>query len=431
MIVLAALMAASGFGAVLAPAAGASVPPGPKASVALPSGLEPASPYLPADSCDYTIKPGVARFADLIQRSYPGTGSYGVVSSCPAEGMVSEHTEGRAWDWAVSVRNPAQVAQVTALFAWLLAPDSAGRQAASARRLGIMYIIWNRQILGIYDLPSGWQPYSCSGVTGCHQDHVHFSFSWAGAQGATSFWTGRVAPTDYGPCVGPGQMFALPYSGFNGTPCADFTPVAANSTVVRAIQGYQHATLATGSAGPAVSALQQALGGQPVNGAFDAQTRDLVTTFQERQGLPASGTVDQTTWAALVSFVSGGEASLSPVAAPSPVAVSRGNAVLAPAALTPGQYLRSTNGRFAAVLQGDGNFVVYGDGAPRWSANTTYLGTVLALQGDGNLVVYGPNSPLWASRTAGSGAANFLVMQDDGNLVLYAGSGRPLWATGR
>jgi hypothetical protein len=58
-----------------------------------------------------------------------------------------------------------------------------------ARRLGIMYIIWNKKIWGTYSASSGWRPYSCSGVTGCHQNHVHFSFSKAGASGKTSYWT--------------------------------------------------------------------------------------------------------------------------------------------------------------------------------------------------------------------------------------------------
>jgi hypothetical protein len=31
-------------------------------------------------------------------------------------------------------------------------------------------------------------------VTACHQDHIHFSFGWAGAYQKTSFWTGAVAP---------------------------------------------------------------------------------------------------------------------------------------------------------------------------------------------------------------------------------------------
>jgi hypothetical protein len=55
-----------------------------------------------------------------------------------------------------------------------------------------MYIIWNKKIWGAYASSAGWRPYSCSGVTGCHQDHVHFSFNWAGARAQTSFWSRKV-----------------------------------------------------------------------------------------------------------------------------------------------------------------------------------------------------------------------------------------------
>ncbi len=54
-----------------------------------------------------------------------------------------------------------------------------------------MYIIWNKKVWRSYR--GEWGSYSCSGVTACHQDHVHFSFGWAGALKKTSYWTGRVA----------------------------------------------------------------------------------------------------------------------------------------------------------------------------------------------------------------------------------------------
>jgi hypothetical protein len=111
-----------------------------------------------------------------------------------------------------------------------------------------------------------------------------------------------------------------------------------------------------------------------------------------------------------------------------PPPVSRGNALRAPATLTPGQYLRSTNGRYLAVMQTDGNFVVYGAGRPLWASRTQSGGASLAIQRDGNLVMYDMyGAPRWASRTAGAGLG-FLVMQDDGNLVLYAAHGAA-WAT--
>ena len=55
-----------------------------------------------------------------------------------------------------------------------------------------MYVIWNKRIWGSYAASSGWRAY---GGASPHTDHVHISLSRAGASGATSFWTGRVAGT--------------------------------------------------------------------------------------------------------------------------------------------------------------------------------------------------------------------------------------------
>lgn len=288
---------------VVAPAASAvPAPPVPP-----PAAIEPLpTPYVPAVTCDPVARPGLSRFAALVQAAYPGTGSSGTVNTCAAEGMASEHTEGRAWDWTVNVNRPDQVAQVDDALAWLLAPDAAGNQAANARRLGIMYVIWNKQILGLYALSAGWQPYSCSGVTACHQDHVHFSFTWAGAMGRTSFWTGTVAPADYGPCRGPGQMFALPYTAPNPVRCPSPGTLPPGSPVTAALAAARGTTLAQGATGPAVAAVQQALGGTAPTGSFGAATRDLVTTFQERRGLPTTGTVDGPTLNALLNYSTDG-----------------------------------------------------------------------------------------------------------------------------
>src|SRR5580693_7863966 len=71
---------------------------------------------------------------------------------------------------------------------WLFATDANGNQDAMFRRLGLMYVIWNKRIWGSWD--QKWEPYSCSGVTACHVNHIHFSFGWAGAEKKTSYWTG-------------------------------------------------------------------------------------------------------------------------------------------------------------------------------------------------------------------------------------------------
>ena len=52
------------------------------------------------------------------------------------------------------------------------------------------------------------------------------------------------------------------------------------------------------------------------------------------------------------------------------------------------------------------------------------------MQGDGNFVLYSSSgSALWSSGTAGNTGAS-LDVQNDGNVVIYSASGAALWATG-
>ena len=98
--------------------------------------------------------------------------------------------------------------------------------------------------------------------------------------------------------------------------------------------------------------------------------------------------------------------------------------------LAQGQKIVSSNKKWEAILQTDGNFVVYKNGkTPVWASGTHgHNPAFLIMQSDGNLVVYkgtGPNDnkgPLWSSDTHGHNPA-FLIMQNDGNLVMYKGTG--------
>jgi putative cell wall-binding protein len=69
---------------------------------------------------------------------------------------------------------------------WLLATDKYGNTHAMARRMGLTYIIWNKQVIKMYRPSDGWQPYTGANP---HTDHIHLSFSWAGAREETSFFT--------------------------------------------------------------------------------------------------------------------------------------------------------------------------------------------------------------------------------------------------
>ncbi|CAF3644682.1 unnamed protein product [Rotaria sp. Silwood1] len=102
-------------------------------------------------------------------------------------------------------------------------------------------------------------------------------------------------------------------------------------------------------------------------------------------------------------------------------------------------YLRSTNDAYYAIMQRDGNFVVYTsrDFSPvnaQWSSNSTNKGQQpfrLIMQDNGNLVIRDVNNKvIWSTHTAGKGVKpHHLIMQIDRNLVLYDGNHQPIWAS--
>jgi len=134
--------------------------------------------------CFGVEQPGVVDFRAMVLAAYPGTTNLGILRGCNV-GDRSEHKEGRAWDWGATVAQHS--AQINDLLNWLMATDKYGNQYANLRRLGIMYIIWNRQIWSAHLASQGWRPYT---GTDPHNTHVHFSFSWAGALRQTSWWAG-------------------------------------------------------------------------------------------------------------------------------------------------------------------------------------------------------------------------------------------------
>lgn len=189
--VLTLALGAGLVGALPGVASAVVTPPKP---TSLPTAVEDLQPYVGQEGCDPVAKPGVLAFQSLLMNTYRDTGSLGIVRDCGIGG-TSEHKEGRAFDWAVSVDNAQQVAEVKALTDWLIAyggPDF----ASNARRFGIMYMIFNHRIWKAYQPELGWQAYTGPDP---HTNHVHFSFGWNGAKRSTSWWTGKVAALDYGP----------------------------------------------------------------------------------------------------------------------------------------------------------------------------------------------------------------------------------------
>ncbi len=257
---------------------------GPAPAATLPTGIEAFAPYVGQASCDPIAKPGMVRLADLLIDYYGGT-NWGITRAC-AIGGQSEHKEGRAFDWKLNYFDSADRDRAERFLSWLLAPGPDGVVGGMARRLGISYVIWNKKIWSSSRYDEGWRDYYGASP---HQDHIHISLSWAGAMGRTSFWTGKVARDDYGPCAVYAGDPAVIRTGFNGQPCPEPSP--APYSVNRPMIWY-------GSAGDDVSHAQRELGIY-ADGSFGPLTRQAVIDFQRARGLPVTGAVDAITWAKL------------------------------------------------------------------------------------------------------------------------------------
>ena len=127
---------------------------------------------------------------------------------------------------------------------------------------------------------------------------------------------------------------------------------------------------------------------------------------------------------------------------------NKGSVLTAGQYLSTDDYLVSDNGQYFAIMQRDGNFVLYYATStqppnpdwsrPYWASNTNQAqpsGQYFAImQGDVNFVLYhgcDPTYGYWASNT--NQGQYFAIMQDDGNFVLYHGTpsnlGAAYWAT--
>jgi peptidoglycan hydrolase-like protein with peptidoglycan-binding domain len=288
---------------------GTAGPVVPSTPAGMPTGMEALAAYVPAVSCDSTDKPGSTSLGTLLKATYPGT-TYAVSRACGSDAMsTTEHYDGRAVDWFTDARTADGKARGDAVVSWLTATDAHGDVAANARRLGVMYIIWNNRIWGAYRPADGWRPYSgCAGTpspgsdTACHRNHVHLSLSWAGAMGRTSWWTRTVAGPDYGPCRVPDLNWAPAYTAVNPRPCPSYarvSPQPGASALNRSLVAYSGMTLRRGSTGPAVTAVQAAVGGA-TGGSFGDLTVSAVGAFQTAHGLPGDGVVGPQTWRALL-----------------------------------------------------------------------------------------------------------------------------------
>jgi hypothetical protein len=160
--------------------------------------VEPFARYDPQSTCSPKVKAGTKTLGKWIVASYRG--GYGSTSRPCRGGSVSEHKEGRAFDWRLNGRSKTDRARAARFLKRITATGPTGEQAELARRMGVMYLIWSDRIYASYDgfRPRVYRSSSCRGkkLRKCsktlrHLDHMHISLSRAGSKAQTSFYTAR------------------------------------------------------------------------------------------------------------------------------------------------------------------------------------------------------------------------------------------------
>ena len=284
LVTAASLLGSSLAGSGAAAAATVVTAAPPVAPAAAPAVVDPLAPYVPQASCDPVAKPGTLSFRSTMMQAFGGR-DLGITRSCGVGGL-SEHKEGRAWDWGLDAAKPAEKALADQFLAWLLAPGPDGALAYNARRLGVMYVIYNGRIWGSYRAADGWRSYS---GPESHGDHLHISLAWTGAMARSSWWTGKAVPNDYGPCPAVAGQLAAKWSEPRATRCSSPSSV---------VDLTESPLLQEGMTSPYVTQLQGLLSVTPVTGYFGPVTKAAVVALQQRAGLPATGTTTPATWQA-------------------------------------------------------------------------------------------------------------------------------------
>jgi hypothetical protein len=154
--------------------------------------------YDKAKTCRKHPTPGALALVNWLEKNAKGT--FWGIMRCERWGKnsASLHAEGRAVDWHLDSRVPADRREAKRLIDLWLATDSEGNEHALARRMGIQEIIWNchswwsgAEGMGKYSVcftDSGKRRRHVN-FTEAHKDHIHIGLNWAGARKRTSFWS--------------------------------------------------------------------------------------------------------------------------------------------------------------------------------------------------------------------------------------------------
>lgn len=170
------------------------------AEAALEGPVDAYAGYQPQKRCAHKVKPGTQMLGEwLVTR---GGAFGGTLRSC-SSGGTSEHKDGRAFDWTLDATDVDDAAVAEAFLVEAFADDAVtGETDVLARRLGIMYVIWDDKIYAAWEsfeprtyLNSACRKRSTCSPTLRHRDHVHISLSKSGAAARTSWYVNQPRPT--------------------------------------------------------------------------------------------------------------------------------------------------------------------------------------------------------------------------------------------
>jgi hypothetical protein len=158
--------------------------------------IEDYASYEPQTRCHPKPRVGTKVLAAWLRTELGGGGG---ATGRACGGGASEHKDGRAIDWTLDATKRADRRIAKAFLNAVFAADEDGNAHALARRMGIMYIIWNDRMYSAWDefAREDYLSSSCKSRRKCsktlrHRDHVHISLSMAGAKGRTSWYEGRL-----------------------------------------------------------------------------------------------------------------------------------------------------------------------------------------------------------------------------------------------
>jgi hypothetical protein len=170
--------------AAIALALALGVAPTASADDAFKKKVDDYAEYRGQKKCRDKPREGTLGVVQILRDTFPEHARFSLMRACDL-GPRSEHKDGRAIDWMVRVNREDEREAAEDFIEYLTAKDVDGKKNAHLRRLGVMYIIWNKEILRSYEIKKGWQPYEGPND---HTTHMHISLSPDGAEKRTSFW---------------------------------------------------------------------------------------------------------------------------------------------------------------------------------------------------------------------------------------------------